>query len=76
MGKYVVYVRARDERELEDAGLDVGDWVRDTLKQQIDEKIAEVRSGPAAESGQRTSSTSKARSTGDFQPDFRPRDLK
>ena len=36
MGKHVVYVRAREEAELEAAGLDVGDWVRERIREALD----------------------------------------
>ena len=78
MGKYVVYVRAREERELEAAGLDVGEWVRDIVREKVDERIAGIRSGPTNEGGKRAAPTKErsAPESGGFQPDFRPGDLK
>lgn len=35
MGKRVVYLREPDERELQAAGIDPGQWVRDVVKQAL-----------------------------------------
>lgn len=38
MGKHVVYIRAREEAELKAAGLDVGEWVRERIREALDQR--------------------------------------
>lgn len=49
MGKHVVYVRARDERELEAAGVSVAEWVRELVKEGIEKKVKQIKESPLPE---------------------------
>jgi hypothetical protein len=43
MGKVIVYLRARDERELKAIGVDPGDWVRDLVRRALEERSLAAR---------------------------------
>jgi hypothetical protein len=45
MGKHVIYLRARDERELEADGHDPKEWVRDLVRRSLDERTTNAREG-------------------------------
>lgn len=82
MGKHVVYIRARDERGLEAAGLDPGEWVRELVKNALDQ-MANGREGIAkpAESAKQAADAlnqlvESAPPRKEVTPDFRSKDLK
>lgn len=80
MGKYVVYIRSRDELALKAAGHDPGEWVRDLVRRTLDVVLPRGTSelGPTHEVP-RDFTRSDAETKPEFReikPDFRDKDLK
>ena len=73
MGKHVVYLRARDERELEAAGLNPKEWLKELVRATMDARHAGRSDGVQAEPLLRAE---KTKPDSGFKPDFRGRDLK
>ncbi len=73
MGKHVIYVRARDEKELEAAGHDPGDWVRDVVKNALEERTVGAREGVGRVTLDSVRIDGERR---EVTPDFRGKDLK
>ena len=75
MGKHVVYLRARDERELEAAGLDPKEWLKELIRATMDARHAGRSDGVQTEPLLRAEKRKQPEPGPGFKPDFRAGDL-